>query len=141
MELAKACGHRGETLTALQKCTNFKRTHHFLLQAWQSLYRSMIMAFMTDHPDCFQDIPTLLQSTSTSPDTVLNILQNTLTTSKELEKFYSFVEHQCANDDTWKFWAQFVFEDCMAYVGLFLSVRLGLKSILFKTNGTSILCL
>ena len=123
MELAKACGHRGETLTALQKCSNFKRTHHFLLQAWQALYRSMIMAFTTDHPNCFQNITPLLQSTSTTPDTVLNIIQSTLTTSKELEKFYSFVEHQCASDDTWKFWAQFVFEDCMAYVGLFLSIR------------------
>ena len=53
MELAKACGHRGETLTALQKCSNFKRTHQFLLQVWQAIYWSMIKASMTRNPENF----------------------------------------------------------------------------------------
>lgn len=123
MELAKACRHKGETLTSLQKCTNFKRTHHFLLQAWKSMYRSMIVAFMTNQPNSFQEITVVLQSTATTSDTVLKVIENSLTTSKQLEKFNLFLEHQSAKDNTWKFWAQFVFEDCLAYVGLFLSVR------------------
>lgn len=38
MELAIAAGFRGETLTSL---SHSKRTHHFLLQVWEALYREI----------------------------------------------------------------------------------------------------
>ncbi len=43
-QLAQASGFRAGTLTSLEKCSNFARTHHFLLQAWQAIYRALIAA-------------------------------------------------------------------------------------------------
>ena len=44
-DLAECSGHRGETLTSIKKCSTFKRTHQFLLQAWEAMYRQMFQAF------------------------------------------------------------------------------------------------
>ena len=38
--LAKAAGHRAETLTSLLQASNFRRTHEFLLQSFDALYSS-----------------------------------------------------------------------------------------------------
>ena len=39
------------------------------------------------------------------------------------EAFRNFVEELCKTDQTWKFWAQFVFRDCFCYFSLYLAVR------------------
>ena len=123
MELAKVSGHRAETLTALQKCSNFKRTHHFLFQVWQAIYRSMVIAFMNNHPESLHPLAETLSNSTLTPENMLKIADNIMTTSKQCDEFHSFVKQQADTDSTWKFWAQFVFEDCMAYIGLFLSIR------------------
>ena len=46
VNLAECSGHRGETLTSIKKCSSYKRTHQFLLQAWEALYRQMFKAFL-----------------------------------------------------------------------------------------------
>ena len=47
MNLAKACGFRGETLSSLKKCSNFKRTHAFFLQVFEAIYRHFLRVFFT----------------------------------------------------------------------------------------------
>ena len=40
--------------------------------------------------------------------------------SGHYDKFLSFIKTCSEQDDTWKFWAKFVLEDCIQYIGLFL---------------------
>ena len=73
LELAKASGHRGETLTSLQKCTNFKRTHHSLFQVWQAIYRSMLIAFTNSHPESLHPLTEMLSKTTLISENVLEM--------------------------------------------------------------------
>lgn len=45
--------------------------------------------------------------------------------SEHYDEFKSFIQTRAQGDDTWRFWVQFVFQDPMAYVGLFLAIRSG----------------
>ena len=43
--------------------------------------------------------------------------------SQTNEAFKNFIEEMCQTDQTWKFWVQFVFRDCLCYFGLYLTVQ------------------
>lgn len=123
-ELVKSSGYRGETLTSLEKCSHFKRTHHFLLQAWQGMYRQMLRAYMTEEETLPQlaSLYTALQEKYVTPSEFLITVEGLLNNISQND-FQAFVEKVSKTDDTWKFWAQFVLQDCLAYVGLFLAIR------------------
>lgn len=58
--LVVATDFRAETLTHLQKCSNFQHAHHFLIEAWeamlQHLYRLFIQSLhiQSQHPTASQ---------------------------------------------------------------------------------------
>ena len=143
-ELAKASGFRAETLTSLEKCTNFKRTHQFLLQAWQSIYRQMINTYLNHNKDTCPQLIVQLHSifhSEVTPTEMLVTVEELLTNAGQYEKFQAFIHRLSKIDDTWKFWEQFVFKDCLAYIGLFLSIRCckwKLRVARSKANGPSI---
>ncbi len=113
-ELAQVSGFKGETLTSLEKCSNFKRTHQFLLQAWQAIFRSMIIAFKMQS-DQFTDI-VLDEDT-----TIRNILNCTESVTKLQKEFQAYVSQMASRDDIWKFWQGFIFADCLSYP--YLAIR------------------
>ena len=49
--LAAVGGHRSETLTSLKNCSHFKRTHRFILQAWEALYVNIVEIFLNSEPE------------------------------------------------------------------------------------------
>ena len=53
------------------------------------------------------------------------ILETESVLKNNLDKFKAFVQKLAVTDDTWRFWIQFVFQDALAYVGLFLAIQSG----------------
>ena len=47
-EMASDAGYHGSTLKSIEQCSNFKRTHYFLMQAWEALYREMLHTYLSN---------------------------------------------------------------------------------------------
>lgn len=61
--LAKASGHRGETLTSLLKVSNFRKCHEFLLQVYEAFYRYFLSLYSTNNvgmDNCDKEIHALI---------------------------------------------------------------------------------
>ena len=52
--LAKAAGY---PVASIQTCGQFKRTHHFLLEVWEALYRVMISMFLAQFESTITEDP------------------------------------------------------------------------------------
>ncbi len=132
--LAKAAGY---PLAAIKGCGQFKRTHHFLLEAWEAVYRAMLTTFLEQATSSSQQTPPLqlitrliLTIPSQTESDHLKLFKERLTSINcdlqgSFTKFKCFIQQLAITDQTWKFWIQFVFQDAMAYVGLFLAIRSG----------------
>ena len=116
-ELALACGHRGETLSALARCSNFKRVHAFLLQAWQAIYRKMIEYFCHAQP-AYQEAFSDLKDALDNIEDVFTIIEPM--TSTACKEFDQYIQLMSTRDDTCRFWAQFVFQ---SYLALHFAIR------------------
>ena len=129
-ELARASGYPTE---AIQNCSKFKRTHCFLLEAWEALFRVVMELFLatdTQVSPLIQDrVKDAFLKTKTGDSFSLNQVITTLhtvtTDSGFHAQFSSFVAKLAATDYTWKFWVQFIFKDALAYIGLYLAIRSG----------------
>ena len=63
-ELAKSCGFWSATLKSLESCSNFKRTHCFLLQVWEEVYREIIHTYISqaNHRELISNVKCFLES-------------------------------------------------------------------------------
>lgn len=128
-ELAKSSGYLPNSVGS-----NFKRTHHFLLEVWESTYRHFMSGFLKDKtpPDFLACISKwvksfpLSQTQESTVRTLKEMLEDLSDKHREYQKhFCKYMTDQAEMSDTWKFWTQFVFQDCFAYITLYLSVRSG----------------
>ena len=120
----------------IKTCNQFKRTHAFILEAWESLYRSMLSAFF-EHKYT-QKQTSDLQLTfirffqagdgdgKERQSKFVELTEELSHMSKQTFKnFTQFIHQMAITDKTWRLWIQFVFTDAMAYISLFLAIRSG----------------
>ncbi len=117
-QLAQASGFRAETLRSLEKCSNFSRTHKFLLEVWQALFRALIASAYPEKPtqDEFQFDNSEVHEVLTSVECYMHKINFNQT-------FHINIEQKTMSDDTMKFWHQFIFSDCFCYIQLFIAIR------------------
>ena len=82
-------------------------------------------------PDITSEVMKILHTTEDSTEDnffmKLNAAISSLSrkTTRFFAYFKKYIQTMAKKDDTWKFWTQFLFEDAMAYVGLYLATRSG----------------
>lgn len=69
---------------------------------------------------CMHD---MLNKHGKSSTEILKHVEQLINWSDNYNKFLSFVETCSEQDDIWKFWAKFVLQDCVSYIGLYLGIR------------------
>ena len=140
-DLAKST-HKNMTLNSLCTCSNFKRTHRFLLQAHEAILMLQFQCFLdqrniTDDSEALSNtffldsVKSLIQSlvikdgnidASTFKDLQSEFSQSPMFTSMK-EEFLVFRKEMSDKLETFRFWDRFVHEDCMAYIHLFIAIR------------------
>ena len=128
-DIASCSGYKAETLNSLEKCSNFKRTHSFLMQVWEAMYTEIVISFTTANPHFSklqQEIQFQISSAQDTEVTSVNLLlsvQQLVKDHSAMEEFDQFLIAKANSDDTWKLWINFVFHDCFSYLCLFLAIR------------------
>lgn len=127
-DLADAGGYPTKSI---QSCSQFKRTHRFLLEAWQAMYHGMLQSFLANSPLDKHSMQEKIASTLQELDkthydevalySIIRSFEEERTNFDE--KFSHYVKEKSKGDDTWKFWSSFVFEDCQPYIALFIAIR------------------
>ena len=128
VDLAKSSGYTPNSVTS-----NFKRTHHFLMEVWESLYRFILSLFleMEKTPANFlqtaSDMVKNLPPSETQESTLRNLKQLLEDLKEEYNTEQEFHENlqEATKNDTMRFWCQFLFRNCMAYIALYFAVRSG----------------
>ena len=134
IELAKEAGHCAETLTGLIQCSNFRRTHNFLLQTHEALYIFFLQLYKEKQTQARrEDITSLLQELIkkfldiTSDDMIgkfRDAAENVFTKSPfDFAGFTSFMDDLSRKQSTIQFWYQFLMKDSLAYIGLYIAIR------------------
>ncbi len=79
----------------------------------------MIQSFISNQPQI--DVDELSESIINTEGDRLTILESI--TSDWFDKVKTYTKTMAELDDTWKFWWQFIFEDCLSYLSLYLAIR------------------
>lgn len=78
--LLQLAGHRAETLSSLAQASHFKRTHHFIMQSFEAIYRFLIHT-------CFENNSSMTEVMTSSASTLANTLSS-LTNESDLDDFH-----------------------------------------------------
>ena len=126
-DLAKTSGYNPNSIG-----TNFKRTHHFLLEVWEAVCRHLLTLSADKLNDesntsMLDYVASWLKSfppSSTQEQCHRNLKEMT---DDVMDKYAKLLKQltQVTHNPTWKFWNQFVFKDCFAYISMYIAIRSG----------------
>ena len=123
-DLAKSAGY---PTTAIQACSQFKRTHWFIMEAWEALFQVMLQLYLegANHDPIAETLKQhlLLDHPPHSLETMITTLQ--MSQTGEYQHFHEFLQKKSKDSENWEFWTQFVLRDGLAYVGMYLALRSG----------------
>ena len=106
-----------------------QRTHNFLLEVWEALYRYFLSIFLSKEqapPDFLECAANWILSLPQSTDQSLVEMFADLSDKNDYQsEFSTFMNIHMKKEETFKFWGQFVLQDCSAYVALYLAMRSG----------------
>ena len=121
-QVASMCGFKGETLTSLQKCSHFKKTHYFIMEAWEALYLDMLESFLQQNKEAENKLSELVALFD--PKKLPSILEQCKKPLVELQTLFN--EYALSKEGpNWRFWLQFVQINCFSYIALFCAIRSG----------------
>ena len=52
-----------------------------------------------------------------------SVIRSLLEEMNESQAIHGYIKKKSDQDNTWRFWARFVFEDCLPYIVLFMAIR------------------
>ena len=116
-ELARVSGY---PIAAIQTCSKFKRTHHFIVivEAWEAMYQVMVTIFFEycengNYPTIttreVTELITIAIGKVMDEGDIPSVISSVLHELKQFTAFTEFIEKYSETNGTWKFWSQFVF--------------------------------
>lgn len=133
--------HKKMTLQSLATCSSFKRTHRFIMQSYEAVFMCLIKSFLEHRQG---------KEVTVTNEHFLHQLTKVVTCIKFdegehtgldefrdaerlllselgplIDEFDTFCENMSQKSETFKFWHQFVREDCFAYISLHTAMRKG----------------
>ena len=126
-ELAESCGFRSTTLKSLESCSNFKRTHCFLVQVWEAIYREMvhINIYHTNPSGLMANVKSILEAGIKESRSPYDLMVQVNTLMQEIDSFANFMQfiyEMGEADSVWNLWVDFVFINCYCYLTLYLAI-------------------
>ena len=133
--------HQGILAKVVSQATGFDKTHNFLIQTWEALFRFELEIFFLSHDEkSFVnwnfDLETVCQMILDYSKVVKEDDFDFKEVSKKMSEFqclvegvnsefYSFFDKLCSENKTWKFWHNFIHVDCLTYIKYYISLRMG----------------
>ncbi|KAJ8048223.1 hypothetical protein HOLleu_00452 [Holothuria leucospilota] len=119
--------HKGATLKAVSSATGFKKTHYFLLQSWEAMYRTLVDVFIHNDSTVQDDLLLQLEreveksGSGIFPSFFDNPLADSL--ADVFDQFQKFVADKASMNCNFKFWSNFCLRDMIFYSGLYMAIR------------------
>ena len=129
--------HQGILAKVVSEATGFDKTHTFLTQVWEALYRFELQMFFLSQNNAS------LNHMNFNIDSVCEIASNYIKSVSKTEfeenieslenvnlsdfenEFCIFCERLWSANNTWKFWHNFIHVDCLIYFKFYISLRTG----------------